>query len=178
MLAWRTDKQDRARALANVPALSGDLESYIRLRRQAEEKYQAEEQKLRTKLAIDIPALSSQARKVLTEARDAIGRNDAQIALHFVHADSRVRAELERFSKAVTERFGERTFLVIAAKDANGSVFKEVAAGMTVAQREDLRAVWSLFRTIQQVAAHERVSVALKQAAPLRQTRSQGLSPR
>ncbi len=178
MLAWRTDKQDRARALANVPALSGDLESYIRLRRQAEEKYQAEEQKLRTKLAIDIPALSSQARKVLTEARDAIGRNDAQIALHVVHADSKVRAELERFSLAVTERFGERTFLVIAAKDANGSVFKEVAAGMTAAQREDLRAVWSLFRTIQQVAAHERVSVALKQAASLRQTRSQGLSPR
>ena len=128
--------------------------------------------------AIDIPALSSQARQVLTEARDAIGRKDVQSVLQVVHADSKVRAELERFSKAVTERFGERTFLAIAAKDANGAVFKEVAAGMTAAQREDLRAVWSLLRTIQQVAAHERVSVALKQAASLRQTRSQGLSPR
>ncbi|WP_065372886.1 Ti-type conjugative transfer relaxase TraA [Ensifer adhaerens] len=178
MLAWRTDKQDRARALANVPSLSGDLESYIRLRRQAEEKFQAEEQKLRTKLAIDIPALSSQARQVLKEARDAIGRKDVQNALQVVHADSKVRAELERFSTAVTERFGERTFLAIAARDANGAVFKEVAAGMTAAQREDLRAAWKLLRTIQQVAAHERMSFALKQAASLRQTRSQGLSPR
>ncbi|KRD65953.1 Ti-type conjugative transfer relaxase TraA [Ensifer sp. Root278] len=178
VLAWRTDKQDRERALANLPALSRNLALYIRLRHQAEEKYRAEEQKLRTKLAIDIPAISSQARQVLTEARDAIGRKDVQSALHVVHADSKVRAELERFSTAVTERFGERTFLAIAARDANGAVFKEVAAGMTAAQREDLRAVWSLLRTIQQVAAHERVSVALKQAASLRQTRSQGLSPR
>lgn len=178
MLAWRTDKQDRARALANVPALSGGLESYIRLRRQAEEKYRAEERKLRTKLAIDIPALSLQARQVLTEARDAIGRNDAQSALQVVHADSKMRAELERFSKAVTERFGERTFLVIAARDANGEVFNRVSTGMTAVQREDLRAAWNLLRTMQQIAAHERVFLALKQAESLRQTRSQGLSLR
>lgn len=57
VLSWRTDKQDRERALANVPALSRNLALYIRLRHQAEEKYRAEEQKLREKLAIDIPAL-------------------------------------------------------------------------------------------------------------------------
>jgi len=101
---------------------------------------------LRTKLAIDIPALSLQARQVLTEARDAIGRNDAQSVLQAVYADSKMRAELERFSKAVTERFGERTFLVIAARDANGEVFNQVATGMTAVQREDLRAAWNLLR--------------------------------
>lgn len=175
-LAWRAEKQDRERALVNAPALARNLERYLRLSGEAERKYQAEERTLRTKLAIDIPALSPYARQTLERARDAIGRSDAQSALQVVHADSQVRAELERFSKTVTERFGERTFLGIAASDVNGEVFDNVASGMTAIQKEDLRAAWSFLRTIQQVAAHERVSVALNQAETLRQTRSQGLS--
>jgi hypothetical protein len=178
LLAWRTDKQDRVRAHANVPALSRNLSFYIRLRRQTEERYLAEEQKLRTKLAIDIPALSFQARQVLTEARDAIGRKDVQNAIHVVYADSEVKGELERFSKAVAERFGERTFLAITARDAHGAAFNEVAVGMAAVQRQDLRAAWSFLRAIQQVAAHDQLTLSLAQAASLRQTKSRKLSPR
>lgn len=176
MLAWRSDKKDRERALANAGALSRDLECYLRLRHQAERKHQAEERTLRTKLAIEIPALSSRAMQALMQARDAIGRSDGQTALQGVHSDSNVRAELERFSKAVSERFGERAFLGIAAKDAKGELFNQVASRMTEAQKADLRTAWSALRTIQQVAAHERTALALKQAESLRQTRRQGLS--
>lgn len=174
LLAWRADKQDRASALANVPALSRSLERYIRLRREAERKHEAEERNLRTKLAIDIPALSSRAKQALIKARDAIDRSDAQAVVQAMSTEIKVSAELERFSKAVAGRFGERTFLGIAANDAGGEVFGQMASGMSIAQQADLRASWGLLRAIQQLAAHKRVSLAAKQAVS--QVKNQGLS--
>ncbi|MBP1886570.1 hypothetical protein J2Z50_004873 [Ensifer mexicanus] len=87
-----------------------------------------------------------------------------------------VKAELEGFAKAVSECFGERTFLPLAAKDPNGQTFNAVTAGMTAGQKAEVRSAWNSMRTVQQLAAYERTTEALKQAESLRQTRSQGLS--
>ncbi len=47
---------------------------------------------------------------------------------------------------------------------------------MTAGQKAEVRNAWDAMRAVQQLAAHERTTEALKQAEPLRQTRSQGLS--
>ena len=47
---------------------------------------------------------------------------------------------------------------------------------MTPGQKTEVQSAWSLMRTAQQLAAHERTTEALKQADTLRQTKSQGLS--
>ncbi len=91
-------------------------------------------------------------------------------------ADKMVKAELEGFAKAVTERFGERTFLPLAAKDTNGEAFQRVTSGMNAAQNSEVQQAWNVMRTVQQLSAHERSVTALKQAETLRQTRSQGLT--
>ena len=87
-----------------------------------------------------------------------------------------VKAELEGFAKAVTERFGERTFLPLAAKDATGEAFQHVTAGMNGAQKSEVQQAWNTMRTVQQLSAYERSATALKQAETLRQTKSQGLT--
>lgn len=93
-----------------------------------------------------------------------------------MHAEAPVRRELERVSRLVSERFGERTFLGIAARDENGKTFDKLTSGMTVNQKAEMRAAWSLLRTIQQLAAHERTTLALKQSEALRHSKNQGLS--
>jgi hypothetical protein len=87
-----------------------------------------------------------------------------------------VKAELDGFAKAVSERFGERTFLGIASKDPSGETFKSVTAGMNPAQKAEVEIAWNSMRSIQQLSAHEKTTEALKQAETLRQTRSQGFS--
>ncbi len=96
--------------------------------------------------------------------------------LESVLADGAVKAELEGFARAVSQRFGERTFLGIAAKDADGEAFKTLTAGMSTAQQLEIKAAWASMRTVQQLSAHERTVMALKQAEAMRQTKSQGLS--
>ncbi|MCY1542381.1 hypothetical protein D9M68_781260 [compost metagenome] len=128
------------------------------------------------KVSIDIPALSANAKQTLERVRDAIDRNDLPAGLEFALADKMVKAELEGFARAVSERFGERTFLPLAAKEANGQTFNAVTAGMTAGQKAEVQSAWNSMRTVQQLAAHERTTVALKQAEALRQTKSQGLS--
>jgi hypothetical protein len=46
---------------------------------------------------------------------------------------------------------------------------------MNTAQKKEVAQAWSMMRTVQQLAAHERTAKALKQAEALRQTKSQGM---
>nr|WP_234907933.1 Ti-type conjugative transfer relaxase TraA [Ensifer canadensis] len=176
LLASRGDKQDREKALANVPALARNLERYLRERAEAELKHEREERAVRLKVSVDIPALSPSAKQMLERVRDAIDRNDLPAGLEYALADRNVKAELEGFAKAVSERFGERTFLPLAAKDTDGKTFETVTAGMTAGQKAEVQSAWNSMRTVQQLGAHERTTEALKQAEVLRQTKSQGLS--
>lgn len=176
LLAGRADKQDRERAERNAPTLAQSLGDYMRQRSQAERRCQAEELAARSKVSIDIPALSANARQTLERVRDAIDRNDLPSALEFAFADKMVKAELEGFATAVTERFGERTFLPLAAKDTNGHTFRTITAGMNSGQKAEIQSAWKTMRTVQQLSAYERTTEALKQAETLRQTKSQGLS--
>jgi len=176
MFASRTEKQDRERAVANAPALARNLERYLRSRAEAELKHEAEERTVRLKVSVDIPALSPAAKQTLERVRDAIDRNDLPAGLEYALADKMVKAELEGFAKAVSERFGERTFLGIEAKEAKGKTYDAVTAGMTSAQKAEVQTAWNSLRTIQQLAAHERTVEGVKQAQSLRQTKSQGLS--
>ncbi|MBB2687770.1 UNVERIFIED_ORG: Ti-type conjugative transfer relaxase TraA [Rhizobium etli] len=175
-LASRTDKQDRETALLNVPALVRNLERFLEMRAEAQRKHQTEERAARLRVSIDIPALSPNAKTVLERVRDAIDRNDLPAGLEYALSDRMVKAELEGFAKAVAERFGERTFLGVAAKDANGETFQSVTAGMSPAQKAEVQTAWNSMRTSQQLSAHERTVAAMKQAESLRQTKSQGFS--
>jgi Ti-type conjugative transfer relaxase TraA len=176
LIASRTDRQDREKAIANVPALVRNLERYLRERTEAEHKHEKEERGARLKVSVDIPALSPSARQTLERVRDAIDRNDLPAGLEYALADKMVKAELEGFAKAVAERFGERTFLPLAAKDTDGRTFETVTAGMTAGGKAEIQSAWNSMRAVQQLSAHERTTEALKQAETLRQTKSQGLS--
>lgn len=176
LLASRGDKRDREKALANVPALARNLERYLRERAEAEFKHETEERAVRLKVSVDIPALSPAAKQTLERVRDAIDRNDLSASLEYALADKMVKAELEGFAKAVSERFGERTFLPLAAKDTDGKTFETVTVGMTAGQKAEVQSAWNSMRTVQQLGSHERTTEALKQAETMRQTKSQGLS--
>ncbi|MGY5795397.1 BID domain-containing protein, partial len=176
ILASRADREEREKAQTNAPALARNLERYLRQRAEAERKFEVEERAVRLKVSIDIPALSANAKQALEHVRDAIDRNDLAAGLEYALADKMVKAELEGFAKAVSERFGERTFLSLAAKGPNGQTFSAVTSGMTAGQKVEMQAAWNSMRTVQQLAAHERTTEALKQAETLRQTKSQGLS--
>jgi hypothetical protein len=131
---------------------------------------------VRRQVALEIPALSANAKSVLERVRDAIDRNDLPAGLEYALADKMVKAELEGFAKAVTDRFGERTFLPLAAESTEGATFRAVTAGMTDAQKSEIQSAWNAMRTVQKLSAHERSVTALKQAENLRQMKSQGLA--
>jgi len=175
LLASKSDKRDRQTALLNVPALSHSLERFVKMRVETARRAEIAECAQRQKLSVEIPDLSPKARAVLERVRDAINRNDHSAALEYVLADRTLKAELEGFARAVSKRFGERTFLGIAAKDADGETFKILTAGILNAQKLEIKAAWASMRTVQQLSAHERTVVALKQAEAMRQTKSQGL---
>ncbi len=166
VFANRVDKQNRERALANAVALASDLDSFLRVRGEAARKCQAEEAELRRRAAIDVPDLSPEARQVLEAALSAFRKNEAQSVLEI----AQVNSELSRFSRAVAERFGERTFLGIAARDPNGETFDRVSSQMNLVEKQELRRAWPLLRAIHQLAAYERTSVSMKEAERLRQT--------
>lgn len=175
MLAGKANKQERQRAERNVPALTKDIERYLRLRAEAEHKHEAEERAIRHRISVDIPALSRDARRVLERVRDAIDRNDLPSALEFALADRMVKAEIDGFNKAIAERFGDRAFLSNAAKTPQGPAFDKLAAGMKPAQREDLTTAWPTMRAAQRIAAQERTTQALKQTEAQRQSQRQAL---
>lgn len=176
LIASRADREDRQRAEKNVPFLVEGLEAYLRQRQNAERLYRGDELARRAALSIDIPALSANARDVLERVRDAIERNDLPSALAFVLADRDVKADLDRFAKAVGDRFGERIFLTIAAADPDGATFQRLASGLHAGQKAQLQQAWSAMRAVQRLAAHERTALALEQAEALRLSRALGLS--
>lgn len=176
LVARRADREDRQRAEKNVPILVEGLEAYLRQRQNAERLHRDDELARRKALSIDIPALSENACDVLECVRDAIERNDLPSALAFVLADRHVKAELDHFAKAVGDRFGERTFLTIAAADPDGATFQRLASGLNADQKAKLQQAWSTMRAVQRLAAHERTTIALGQAEALRQTKGLGIS--
>ena len=176
LLASRADKLYRDRALKNVAPLADSIGDYLRQRGEAERRNHAQELAVRRQVALEIPALSANAKSVLERVRDAIDRNDLPSGLEYALADKMVKAELEGFAKAVTERFGERTLLPLAAKDTDGEAFQRVTAGMNAAHKSEVQQAWNTMRTVQQLSAHERSVTALKQGEALRQTKSHGLT--
>lgn len=176
LIASRADREDRKRAEKNVRFLVEGLEAYLRQRQNAERLHRGDELARRKALSIDIPALSANARDLLERVRDAVERNDLPSALAFVLADRHVKAEFDRFAKAVGDRFGERTFLTIAAADPDGATFQRLAFGLHADQKAKLQQAWSTMRAVQRLAAHERTTIALEQAEALRQARGLGLS--
>lgn len=176
IFAGANERAARDTALVNAPALARNLERYVTARAEAERKHEAEERAIRLKVSVDIPALSPSARQALERIRDAIDRNDLPAGLEYTLADRNVKAELEGFAKAVSERFGERSLLPISAKDANGETFHKLTAGMSPSQKSEVQSAWNSMRTVQQLAAHERTTLALKQAETARQTQTKGLS--
>ena len=177
LLASRADRQDRRVAEVNIPALRRDLERYLDMRQNAMKKYAAEEEGHRKRTSIDIPSLSPAAARAMEKVRDAIDRNDLAAALGFALADRMVKSELDTFNKAVSDRFGERTLLDYAAKDASGPTFEKAAKDLSPVEKLKLAAAWPMMRAGQQVAAQERTQQALKESEALRQTqsKSQGL---
>ncbi|WFU06851.1 Ti-type conjugative transfer relaxase TraA (plasmid) [Rhizobium sp. CB3171] len=175
-LASRADEQNRERAVTNAPALARNLERYLRQRTEAVRKYEAEERALRLKVSLDIPALSPAAKQTLERVRDAIDRNDLPAALEYALSDKMVKAELEGFARAVSERFGERIFPSLTAKAPNGQTFNAITTGMTAGQKAEVEAAWDSIRTVQQLSAHERTAESLKQIETLRQSKSKGFS--
>lgn len=174
MFASSADRQDRDRALLNVPALARNLADYIGARTKAEHIFEAEENAVRSRLAVEIPGLSPAAERALRQLRETLDR-DEPARLERTSLDPSVRGELERFSTAVSQRFGERTFLEVAAKLPDGEVFASVTAGMTLQQKTEVRRAWNLMRTIQEHVAHDCVAEGLKLSETKRQSQTKGL---
>ncbi|AUX79335.1 Ti-type conjugative transfer relaxase TraA [Sinorhizobium fredii] len=173
LLANKADREARRVAELNVPALKRDIEQYLKMRETARERLEAEEQSLRKRVSIDIPALSPAARVVLERVRDAIDRNDLPAALGFALSDRETKLEIDGFNTAVAERFGERVLLSNAARNAEGQLFEKLAAGLKPQEKESLKEAWPVMRTAQQLAAHERTAATLKQVEDLRLTQRQ-----
>ena len=173
ILASKAEREARRVAELNVPALTRDLERYLQMRENARQRMAADEQALRQRVSIDIPALSPAARAVLERVRDAIDRNDLPAALGYALSNRETKLEIDEFNKAVTERFRERTLLINAAREPSGPLFDKLADGLQRQEREELKQAWPIMRTAQQLAAHERMVETLKQAEELRETRRQ-----
>ncbi|MGV1831956.1 Ti-type conjugative transfer relaxase TraA [Agrobacterium vitis] len=173
ILAGKAEREARRVAEVNVPALKRDLEQYLRMRETTTQRVATEEQALRQRVSIDIPALSPAARVVLERVRDAIDRNDLPAALGYALSNRETKLEIDGFNQAVTERFGERTLLSNAAREPSGKLYEKLAEGMKPEQKEQLKQAWPVMRTAQQLAAHERTSQTLKQAEDLRLTQRQ-----
>jgi Ti-type conjugative transfer relaxase TraA len=168
ILASKAEREARRIAEVNVPALKRDLERYLQMRENAAQRLQADEQKLRQRASIDIPALSTAARTLLERVRDAIDRNDLPAALAYAVSNRETKLEIDGFNKAVTERFGERTLLTNVAREPSGKLFDKLSEGLSHMQKENLKEAWPVMRTAQKLAAHERTTDTLRQVEELR----------
>jgi Ti-type conjugative transfer relaxase TraA len=175
ILTSNADRRAREQAEANVPALKRDIERFLRARAEAEQKHETEERAARLRVGIDIPALSPAAAVILERVRDAIDRNDLPAALGFVLSNREAKAEIDAFGKAISERFGDRALLGIAAKDTSGQTFRDLTAGMNPAQTAAINAAWPAMRAAQKLAASERSTEAQKQSHTMRQSQRPGL---
>ncbi|MGV2113772.1 Ti-type conjugative transfer relaxase TraA [Agrobacterium salinitolerans] len=173
VLASKAEREARRVAEINVPALKRDLEQYLRMREAATQKLQTEEQVLRQRVSIDIPALSPAARVVLERVRDAIDRNDLPATMGYALSNRETKQEIDGFNQAITERFGERTLLSNAAQEPSGTLYEKLSEGMKPEQKEQLKQAWPIMRTAQQLAAHDRTVQSLRQAEEQRLTQRQ-----
>jgi Ti-type conjugative transfer relaxase TraA len=173
ILTGKAEREARRIAELNVPALKRDLERYLSMCESAQQRLRLDEQALRQRVSIDIPALSPAARVVLDRVRDAIDRNDLPAALGFALSNRETKLEIDGFNKAVTERFGERTLLTNSAREPSGKLFDKLSEGMRPEEKERLKEAWPVMRTAQQLAAHERTVQSLRQAEDLRLTQRQ-----
>jgi len=173
ILATKLEREARRVAEINVPALKRDLEQYLRMREAAASRHQADEQALRQRVSIDIPALSPAARVVLERVRDAIDRNDLPAAMAYALSNRETKLEIDGFNRAVTERFGERTLLSNAAQEPSGTLYEKLSEGMKPEQKEQLKQAWPVMRTAQQLGVHERTVQSLKLAEEQRLTQRQ-----
>jgi hypothetical protein len=168
ILASKAEREARRIAEINVPALRRDLERYLQMRESAVQRHEAEENTLRQRVSIDIPALSPAARAVLERVRDAIDRNDLPAALAYALSNRETKLEIDEFNKAVAQRFGERTLLTNAAREPSGKLFDKLSEGMQPQEKERLKEAWPIMRVAQQLAAHERTTETLRQVEELR----------
>jgi len=173
ILAGKAEREARRIAEVNVPALKRDLEQYLHMRETATMRHQADEQTLRQRVSIDIPALSPAPRVVLERVRDAIDRNDLPAAMAYALSNRETKLEIDGFNKAVTERFGERTLLSNAAREPSGALYEKLSEGMNPEQKEQLKQAWPVMRTAQQLGVHERTVQSLRQAEEQRLTQRQ-----
>jgi hypothetical protein len=177
LLASRQEKADRSNAERSGPTIRLEIERYLRARANATVRIEAEEQKSRAGVRVDIPALSSEAVVILEKVRDAIDRNDLPSALGFALANRLVKAEIDGFNAAIAERFGDRAFLSINANRPDGPAFDAMAAGLKANEREKLATAWPAMRAAQKLAAHEKTDQAIKerQAIEKHRTATRGL---
>lgn len=173
ILASKPEREARRVAEVNVPALKRDLDQYLRMREASTQRLQTDEQALRQRVSIDIPALSPAARVVLERVRDAIDRNDLPAAMAYALSNRETKLEIDGFNHAVTERFGERTLLSNAAREPSGKLYEKLSEGMKPEQKEQLKQAWPVMRTAQELAAHERTMQSLRQAEEQRLTQRQ-----
>ncbi|ATN37841.1 Ti-type conjugative transfer relaxase TraA (plasmid) [Rhizobium sp. ACO-34A] len=173
ILATRSEREARRVAEVNVPALKRELEQYLRMCETVTQRLQMDEQAMRQRVSIDIPALSPAARVVLERVRDAIDRNDLPAAMAYALSNREAKLEIDGFNQAVTERFGERVLLSNAAREPSGKLYEKLSEGMKPEQKEQLKKAWPVMRTAQQLAAHERTVQSLKLAEEQRLTQRQ-----
>jgi Ti-type conjugative transfer relaxase TraA len=173
LLASKSEREERRLAEINVAALKRDLEHYLRMREAAAQRLQADEQAQRVRASIAIPGLSPAARVVLERVRDAIERNDLPAAMVYALSNRETKQEIEGFSLAVAERFGERTLLAESAREPSGKLYEKLSEGMTPEQTERFKQAWPLMRTAQQLAAHVRAARAPRQVEELSLTQRQ-----
>jgi Ti-type conjugative transfer relaxase TraA len=173
ILASKAEREARRIAEVNAPALKRDLEQYLRMRETATQRMATDEQALRQRVSLDIPALSPAARVVLERVRDAIDRNDLPAAMAYALSNRETKLEIDGLNRAVTERFGERVLLSNAAREPSGTLYEKLSEGMKPEQKEQLKQAWPVMRTAQQLAAHERTVQSLRQAEEQRLTQRQ-----
>ncbi len=173
LLASKADREARRVAEVSLPALKRDIERYLQIRESALQRIEGEEQTLRQRVSIDIPALSPAARSVLDRVRDAIDRNDLPAAMAYALSNRETKLEIDGFNNAVSERFGERSLLTNAAREPSGKLFDTLAEGLQPQEKQRLKEAWPMMRTGQQLAAHERTAATQKQVEDLRLSQRQ-----
>ncbi|WP_269586479.1 Ti-type conjugative transfer relaxase TraA [Roseibium sp. Sym1] len=175
MLAGKTTREIREQALTNVPQLSDDVKTYIRLRAEIVTSSTVELERERDLSRVDIPALSPAAETVLSRIRDAIDRNDLSSGLSFLLADKMVEAELGEVAAKLDRRFGERAF--VAGMKPEGPAFEKAAARVADENRARFAEAWPKFNAIQKINA-KRLSHEQAQAQALKQnvSKDQGMT--
>lgn len=174
LLASSAQRKDRSIAKANLPALRRDLERFFIMRERTLTQLITAEASMRRRSSIDIPTLSPAAVSVLAKVGDAIDRSELPETLGVAGVDPLVKAEIDAFSRAVFERFGDRALLGKGAMSLSSPAFKVASASLTPTEQQKLVAAWPLMRAAQQLGAYKRTVAAAKRTEALRQTQRRG----